>query len=97
VAVTVTIAPEVVALGPTNSPVAVNIRELVSDSVGFVDYSSKLLAGMVDEGTWRLPLEYVGGGWQTVELSQPKLEALVDAGAAVQVVEGTMLTIGLIA
>jgi hypothetical protein len=52
---------------------------------------------MVDEGTWRLPLEYVGGGWQTVELSQPKLEALVDAGAAVQVVEGTMLTIGLIA
>lgn len=76
-AVTVTIAPEVVALGPTNSPVAVNM-------------------GMVDEGTWRLPLEYVGGGWQTVELSQPKLEAL-DAGAAVQVVEGTMLTIGLIA
>lgn len=34
--------------------------------------------------------------WE-VELSQPKLEALVDAGAAVQVVEGTMLTIGLIA
>lgn len=58
---------------------------------------SKLLTGMVDEGTWWLPLGYVGGGWQTVELSQPKLEALVDPGAAVQVVEGTMLTIGLIA
>jgi hypothetical protein len=52
---------------------------------------------MVDEGTWRYPLEYVGGGWQTVELSQPKFEALVDTGAAVQVVEGTMLTIRLIA
>jgi len=42
-------------------------------------------------------LEYVGGGWQIVKLSQPKLEALVGTGAAVQVVEGTMLTIGLIA
>ena len=52
---------------------------------------------MVDEGTWQLPLEYVGGGWQMVELSLPKLQALVDTGAAVQVVKGTMLTIGLIA
>ena len=52
---------------------------------------------MVDEGIWWLSLGYAGGGWQTVELSQPKLEALVDPGAAVQVVKGTMLTIGLIA
>ena len=52
---------------------------------------------MVDEGTWRLPLGYVGGDWQIVELSQPKLEALVDPGAAVQVVEGTALAIGLMA
>jgi hypothetical protein len=40
----------------------------------------------------------VYGRWlANSELSQLELEALVDTGAAVQVVEGTMLTIGLIA
>ena len=54
----------------------------------------KLPAGMVDEGTWWLSLGYVGGGWQTVELSQPKLEALVDPGAAVQVVKDGIMAGG---